>query len=814
MTVKVLIWAAAWLTGHAAATTATWPEWRGPNSDGRVEDPSFRIGPQDGLRIVWKRKLGTGYSSVSAVPGHVVTLFGDGKSDYVVSLDPDSGAEQWKYRLGPTFRAPIQSNDGPSSTPAISGDMVFALGPNGRFVGLELSGGKLCWSHDLNSEFHVPAPYFGFATSPIADEGSVYLQAGGPGGTILAFEAHSGTLRWAAGDDSVTYQSPVVARLAGEKQLVAAGDRYLFGLELSSGRILWKVEHGVRADADAVKQVLLGPGDLNPISPVAIGEDRLILTNYYNPRSVMFKVSRSAGSYSVDPVWRNGNLRRSYTVPVLEGDGLFGYNSRFAACVNPSNGNLLWRSRMPGDASLIALNGVLVFLTKDEGGLHVAKASTAGYEELASLAVFDDLTWTPPSYGMGRIFARNFHEIAAIGLAPGGAGIESDGGIPGGSTSPFLRFISLVQRAPLPERQKMVDQFILAQRQFPVIEGERTAHVVFKGQVKDVAVEGDMLEAGEQAPMHHIDGTDFYYASFDLEPDARVDYKISKDFKSSLDLDSLNPRKVGVPGAEYSEIRMPRWKYPAYLSVPVAESGELVAFELTSQALGAKSHVSVYLPPGYQNSADRYPVLYVGNGSQALQYGKCKDTLDAMIAARRIPPSLAVFFETTNRFEDMAGGRRDLQSKMIAEELVPLIDERYRTIQSYHARAIAGPDLAGYSAIHTAITYPRTFGFVAGQSTHLFGPLGGEELTRQIRQTPSFDARFLLIWGKYDLRGRGVQRRPGMMDWRKDGRDFVALLQSQGWSAQGREVAEGWGWSSWRDSFEDVLEGFLQAPVQ
>jgi enterochelin esterase-like enzyme len=151
---------------------------------------------------------------------------------------------------------------------------------------------------------------------------------------------------------------------------------------------------------------------------------------------------------------------------------------------------------------------------------------------------------------------------------------------------------------------------------------------------------------------------------------------------------------------------------------------------------------------------------------------------------------------------------------MIAEELVPFIDERYRTMQSYQARAITGPDLAGYSAIYTAVTHPGTFGFVAGQSTHLFGPLGGEDLIRQIRKTPNADTRFLLIWGKYDIRGRGVQRRPGMMDWRKDSRDFLALLQSLGWSAQGREVSEGWGWSSWRNSFEDVLEWFLRTPVQ
>lgn len=53
-------------------------------------------------------------------------------------------------------------------------------------------------------------------------------------------------------------------------------------------------------------------------------------------------------------------------------DGLiFGYNGRILACVGASNGELVWRSREPGDGFLILVDGHLVIAT-NEGCLSIA----------------------------------------------------------------------------------------------------------------------------------------------------------------------------------------------------------------------------------------------------------------------------------------------------------------------------------------------------------------------------------------------------------------------------------------------------------
>ena len=57
----------------------------------------------------------------------------------------------------------------------------------------------------------------------------------GAGATVAAFDPVSGERRWATGEDSVSYQTPIPWRLGERDQLVAAGDKQLLGLDPSDG---------------------------------------------------------------------------------------------------------------------------------------------------------------------------------------------------------------------------------------------------------------------------------------------------------------------------------------------------------------------------------------------------------------------------------------------------------------------------------------------------------------------------------------------------------------------------------------------------
>src|ERR1700752_4293276 len=73
-----------------------WPRWRGSNFDGVANPSSHPFSDKFNLKIRWKRSLGTGYSGVVVSEGKAVTMFSDGKMDYLIALSSNDGKEIWR----------------------------------------------------------------------------------------------------------------------------------------------------------------------------------------------------------------------------------------------------------------------------------------------------------------------------------------------------------------------------------------------------------------------------------------------------------------------------------------------------------------------------------------------------------------------------------------------------------------------------------------------------------------------------------------------------------------------------------------------
>ena len=64
-----------------------WPRWRGSNMDGKaLQTDVFKFDQGYGLKIGWKKQLGSSYSSISIADGRAVTMFSDSTFDYVGAL--------------------------------------------------------------------------------------------------------------------------------------------------------------------------------------------------------------------------------------------------------------------------------------------------------------------------------------------------------------------------------------------------------------------------------------------------------------------------------------------------------------------------------------------------------------------------------------------------------------------------------------------------------------------------------------------------------------------------------------------------------
>ena len=132
---------------------------------------------------------------------------------------------------------------------------------------------------------------------------------------------------------------------------------------------------------------------------------------------------------------------------------------------------------------------------------------------------------------------------------------------------------------------------------------------------------------------------------------------------------------------------------------------------LESRVLKRSWLYSVYLPAGYEHSNATYPTLYLlharGGDTTSWLKGGIRQILDALIAAAEIPALIAIMPAAAESY--YVDGLEPFETAFI-KDLVPEIDERFRTIQTRSQRILAGCSMGGYGALRYALEYPELFG--------------------------------------------------------------------------------------------------------
>ena len=195
---------------------------------------------------------------------------------------------------------------------------------------------------------------------------------------------------------------------------------------------------------------------------------------------------------------------------------------------------------------------------------------------------------------------------------------------------------------------------------------------------------------------------------------ARVEYKLIAD--GEWILDPLNPRRIdnGVGGTN----SFFREGEAAGIDEPAPRPGLsalTVVDEVRSPTLGGTRKVAVYLPPGYEATRRRYPVLYVQDGSEYLRRTDALATAERLVREKKVEPFIIVFVDPADRMKEYWAS--DAFADFMAKELVPHVDGRYRTRPVREARALLGASLGGVISVWTALRHPAVFARVGGQSS-------------------------------------------------------------------------------------------------
>ena len=402
-TVVLVLVAASLAPPRPAAPSDAWPGLWGPTGDGRA-DASARLPAGATLRVreAWRRPLGSGFSAIAVAGGRGYTAFSDGAHEQAVAFDPATGRELWRADLGETYRGHDGSKDGPASTPATDGERVFIVGRNGRLVALHAASGQVAWQHDLPTELGAPAPFYGFTTSPLVNGAHVIVQAGGEKSSLVAFDRVRGTVAWAAAHSKTAgYSSPVRATLGGVAQLLVMANDLLYGARPEDGGLLWSHPTGW--------------GDEALRAPLAVGGDRVLISGMNEAKLIELK--KDGERFVAREAWTTPRLKNSLSPTLFEDGRLYGFGSGYLVCLDPGQGELVWREKVYAGA-LIFVDGHALILGAESGELRLARLSARGYEPRLQVPVFNAgaTSVTGPAFAGGRLFLRNAEEIVALDI--------------------------------------------------------------------------------------------------------------------------------------------------------------------------------------------------------------------------------------------------------------------------------------------------------------------------------------------------------------------------------------------------------------
>ena len=214
-----ICFAALFATGFASADD--WPHWRGLNRNGVIQDPSGWNGSSwVNPKPAWETDVGEGASSPLLVGGHVYALGHQDGRNIVSCLDAETGGTVWEksYKTSNYGRNAIGDEglySGPSSTPEFdpATHLLYTLSSDGDLHCWNCQqDGLAVWHRNLYDDYDMPRRAkvgrsgrrdYGYTSSPLIYRDWVLVEAGGPAGTIVAFEKLSGKEVWRSEAKSV-----------------------------------------------------------------------------------------------------------------------------------------------------------------------------------------------------------------------------------------------------------------------------------------------------------------------------------------------------------------------------------------------------------------------------------------------------------------------------------------------------------------------------------------------------------------------------------------------------------------------------------
>ena len=387
------------------ATSADWPQFRGPGGQGLSDDKGLPLTWSEEQGVRWKVAVpGLGWSSPVVANGRVwlTTSTGDRAASLrLLGFEAESGrllvdTEVFRLKAAQLLNP---KNSLASPTPIVDGDRVYAhFGAEGTAA--ISTDGAILWKTKLSHETQ-----HGNGGSPVLYRDLLIVNCDGfDEAYVVALDVRTGKTRWKTSRRrpwSQAYSTPIVVRVDDRDVLVSVGAFRASGYDPASGDELWRVSYG--------------EGFSNVPRPVA-GHGLVFLTTGFQQPAVM--AVRLGGSGDVTKTHVAWTLARGAPLtpsPVLVGEELyFVSDTGVASCVEARTGRLLWQQRLNGNfsASPVSADGRIYFQS-EEGETTVLAAGPA-FRRLA-VNVLNGAMLASMAVSGGAVFIRTDTHLYRIG---------------------------------------------------------------------------------------------------------------------------------------------------------------------------------------------------------------------------------------------------------------------------------------------------------------------------------------------------------------------------------------------------------------
>ena len=391
------------------ATGKDWPQFRGPNLDGKsTETGIIKNWEEKAPELLWMGEgMGSGYAAVAVVGDRIYTT-GDLKDGQgVVALNAKDGKVEWTTVL--TEGAPKHGFEGSRCTPTVVGDHLWVTTSNGTIACLTTAG-KVVWTKNFEKEWGGKMMSgWGYAESVLVDGDRAVCTPGGADAMMVALDKATGKELWKSkapefgskGKDGAGYSSVVISMAAGVKQYVQMTGRGVIGVRAADGKFLWGYNNSANSTA-------------NISSPVIAG-DFVFSSSAYGAGAGLVKLAKDGDGVKAEEVYflKADELQNHHGgMILLDGYIYCGHkqNGGDPKCVELKTGKMMWgKVKAPGkgSAAVTYVDGHLILRYQD-GLVVLVEATPKEFRIKGSFTpkFQEKESWAYPVVSGGRLYLR------------------------------------------------------------------------------------------------------------------------------------------------------------------------------------------------------------------------------------------------------------------------------------------------------------------------------------------------------------------------------------------------------------------------